>query len=130
MPCALASAIASDAARRHAAVIVVRATTSRLIGFDGEEAFRTWSETDGLYGSRHFARQVAGTAPVHVLRAVIVLDMVETMRATEGLSNQAPSSPGMRSNRFNVNGPTRSVTRTACRTRTGASPVVSPVHRA
>ncbi|XP_036363394.1 glutaminyl-peptide cyclotransferase isoform X2 [Octopus sinensis] len=30
-------------------------TTLQLIFFDGEEAFKTWTETDSLYGSRHLA---------------------------------------------------------------------------
>src|ERR1043166_1148126 len=30
----------------------------QLVFFDGEEAFETFSETDGLYGSRHFAKQL------------------------------------------------------------------------
>lgn len=28
----------------------------RLIFFDGEEAFKTWSKSDSLYGSRHLAQ--------------------------------------------------------------------------
>ena len=31
-----------------------------LVFFDGEEAFEQFSETDGLYGSRYFARQLEG----------------------------------------------------------------------
>jgi len=29
-----------------------------LIFFDGEEALQQWSDTDGLYGSRHFAEEI------------------------------------------------------------------------
>src|SRR5437764_2936153 len=29
-----------------------------LVFFDGEEAFENFSETDGLYGSRHFAAEL------------------------------------------------------------------------
>jgi len=32
-----------------------------LAFFDGEEAYENFSETDGLYGSRYFARQLEGT---------------------------------------------------------------------
>lgn len=28
-----------------------------LIFFDGEEAFKEWSDTDSLYGSRHLAKK-------------------------------------------------------------------------
>ncbi|KAI7823319.1 hypothetical protein BC939DRAFT_528997 [Gamsiella multidivaricata] len=34
-------------------------TTLQLIFFDGEEAFKIWSATDSLYGSRHLAEQWA-----------------------------------------------------------------------
>lgn len=30
-----------------------------LIFFDGEEAFKTWSKTDSLYGSRHLAEKMS-----------------------------------------------------------------------
>ncbi|KAJ3332959.1 hypothetical protein HDU76_012456 [Blyttiomyces sp. JEL0837] len=32
-------------------------TTLQLIFFDGEEAFKTWTATDSLYGSRHLAQK-------------------------------------------------------------------------
>ena len=31
--------------------------TLQFIFFDGEEAFRAWTSTDSLYGSRHLARK-------------------------------------------------------------------------
>jgi Zn-dependent M28 family amino/carboxypeptidase len=34
-----------------------------LVFFDGEEAFEQFSETDGLYGSRYFARQLQSAGP-------------------------------------------------------------------
>jgi len=48
-----------------------------LIFFDGEEAFVSYTATDGLYGSRHYARtitrrQSASQRP----RAMVVLDMI------------------------------------------------------
>ena len=47
-----------------------------LVFFDGEEAIKNWSSTDGLYGSRHFARRLAGDGMLRRVRAVIVVDMV------------------------------------------------------
>ena len=41
-----------------------------LAWFDGEEAFKTWSSTDGIYGSRHF---------VDRLKTENLLDEIETM---------------------------------------------------
>src|SRR5438046_7321528 len=45
-----------------------------LVFFDGEEAYDRFSETDGLYGSRHFAKQLEGSAKQ--FRAGILFDMV------------------------------------------------------
>ena len=44
--------------------------------FDGEEALGRWSETDGLYGSRHFTRRLADEGAQHQIKAVIVIDMI------------------------------------------------------
>jgi glutaminyl-peptide cyclotransferase len=46
-----------------------------LVFFDGEEAYDHFSETDGLYGSRYFARQLQGTR-VKQFRGGILFDMV------------------------------------------------------
>lgn len=48
-----------------------------LVFFDGEEAFETFSETDGLYGSRHYVKSVV-QAPGSRLRpkAVVILDLL------------------------------------------------------
>ena len=47
-----------------------------LVWLDGEEAFRAWSATDSLYGSRHLAEkwQKDGTLPK--IRAFLLVDMV------------------------------------------------------
>jgi glutaminyl-peptide cyclotransferase len=47
-----------------------------LVFFDGEEALQQWSATDGLYGSRHMAEQLAADGRLKKLRAVILVDMV------------------------------------------------------
>ncbi len=44
-----------------------------LVFFDGEEAYDQFSETDGLYGSRHFAKNLGSTKQ---FRGGIVFDMV------------------------------------------------------
>ena len=46
-----------------------------LVFFDGEEAYDRFSETDGLYGSRYFARQLQGSG-VKQFRGGILFDMV------------------------------------------------------
>jgi len=47
-----------------------------LVFFDGEEALQRWSATDGLYGSRHFAQELAFQHLKGRVKAVIVVDMI------------------------------------------------------
>jgi glutaminyl-peptide cyclotransferase len=47
-----------------------------LVFFDGEEAVENFSETDGIYGSRHFARELGQSASAKSFRAGILFDMV------------------------------------------------------
>src|SRR6266568_2792526 len=47
-----------------------------LVFFDGEEAYENFSETDGLYGSRYFARQLADAKTGKRFRGGILFDMV------------------------------------------------------
>src|SRR5881394_133380 len=46
-----------------------------LVFFDGEEAYDHFTETDGLYGSRYFARQLQGSSAKQ-FRGGILFDMV------------------------------------------------------
>lgn len=52
------------------------APKATLVFFDGEEAYETFSETDGLYGSRHFAGQLAAQGKMKQYRGGILFDMV------------------------------------------------------
>jgi Zn-dependent M28 family amino/carboxypeptidase len=47
-----------------------------LAFFDGEEALVRWSNTDGLYGSRHMANGLFKTGDLARVKAMILLDMV------------------------------------------------------
>jgi glutaminyl-peptide cyclotransferase len=47
-----------------------------IVFFDGEEAFEEFSETDGDYGSRYFAKQLAENNAAKQFRGGILLDMV------------------------------------------------------
>jgi len=51
------------------------AAKAELVFFDGEEAYDHFSETDGLYGSRYFARQLPGSSAKQ-FRSGILFDMV------------------------------------------------------
>jgi glutaminyl-peptide cyclotransferase len=47
-----------------------------LVWFDGEEAFGEWSDTDGIYGSRHLARKWQADGTARRLKALINVDMI------------------------------------------------------
>ncbi len=47
-----------------------------LVWFDGEEAFREWSATDSLYGSRHLASKWSADGTLIRLKALINVDMI------------------------------------------------------
>jgi len=47
-----------------------------LVWFDGEEAFETWSDTDGTYGSRSLAQKWAREGFIGRIRALINVDMI------------------------------------------------------
>lgn len=48
----------------------------QLVFFDGEEAYENFSDTDGLYGSRYFAKQLASGQAAKQFRGGILFDMV------------------------------------------------------
>ena len=48
----------------------------QLVFFDGEEAVETFSDRDGLYGSRYFATDLTKTKTAQQFRGGILLDMV------------------------------------------------------
>jgi glutaminyl-peptide cyclotransferase len=47
-----------------------------LVFFDGEEAFENFSNTDGIYGSRHFAHELHQDGSAKSFRGGILFDMV------------------------------------------------------
>ena len=47
-----------------------------LVFFDGEEAIKNFSATDGLYGSRHFAKELVQNGSAKQFRGGILFDMV------------------------------------------------------
>lgn len=50
--------------------------TFKFVFFDGEECFNEYGANDGLFGSKHYARQVKEQNLIRQCRAVIILDMV------------------------------------------------------
>jgi len=63
-----------------ARVLAARSETPRytlwFVFFDGEEAFVSWSATDGKYGSRHMVERLERDGQLSRIRAVILLDMI------------------------------------------------------
>ncbi|MBI4609908.1 MAG: M28 family peptidase [Candidatus Rokubacteria bacterium] len=47
-----------------------------VVFFDGEEAWREWSATDGIYGSRHMVSELRRSGDLARLKAVVVVDMI------------------------------------------------------
>jgi glutaminyl-peptide cyclotransferase len=47
-----------------------------LVFFDGEEALKTWSATDSLYGSREMAMQLSSKGQLPDIKAMINVDMI------------------------------------------------------
>lgn len=61
-----------------------------LVFFDGEEAYEAFSETDGLYGSRYFAKELAAQGKAKAFRGGIVFDMVGDRSLTITLPPDSP----------------------------------------
>jgi glutaminyl-peptide cyclotransferase len=57
---------------RHRAI----ATKIEIVFFDGEEAVENFSGTDGIYGSRHFAGDLAANKQTNRFRGGVLLDMI------------------------------------------------------
>ncbi len=47
-----------------------------LVWFDGEEAFGEWSDTNGIYGSRHLADKWSRDGTISRIQALINVDMI------------------------------------------------------
>ncbi len=62
----------------------------QLIFFDGEEAFVRFTTTDGLYGSRHFAKQLRASNGAKQFRGGILFDMVGDRSLTITLPPDSP----------------------------------------
>ena len=62
-----------------------------LVFFDGEEAYEHFSENDGLYGSRYFARQIADSKTAKQFRGGILFDMVGDSSLNITLPTDSPS---------------------------------------
>lgn len=66
--------------------------TLQFIFFDGEEAFRSWTSTDSIYGARHLAEKLS-TNEVEVDREVFVkeLDTIDLMVLLDLIGTATPT---------------------------------------
>ena len=61
-----------------------------LVFFDGEEALQQFSETDGLYGSRHYATQLRDSGRAAQFKLAVVWDMIGDRNLTVTLPLDSP----------------------------------------
>jgi glutaminyl-peptide cyclotransferase len=67
------------------------AQKAELVFFDGEEAYEAFSQTDGLYGSRYFAKDLAAQGKTKQFRGGLLLDMVGDRSLTITLPPDSPA---------------------------------------
>src|SRR5438874_6915137 len=67
------------------------AAKTELVFFDGEEAFENFTETDGLYGSRHFADELRNSKQPKLFRGGMLFDMVGDKSLTVTLPPASPA---------------------------------------
>ncbi len=61
-----------------------------LVFFDGEEALQQFTETDGLYGSRHYAAQLRDSGRAAQFKFAVVWDMIGDRNLTVTLPLDSP----------------------------------------
>ena len=77
-----------------ARVLVMKPELARkveLVFFDGEEAFEDFSDTDGIYGSRHFAQELMNDGSAKSFRGGMLFDMVGDKELDITLPPNSPS---------------------------------------
>lgn len=67
------------------------ASQVELVFFDGEEAFQQFSESDGTYGSRHYANELNTSGRNRQFQFAILWDMIGDKDLTITLSPDSPS---------------------------------------
>jgi glutaminyl-peptide cyclotransferase len=65
-----------------------------LVWFDGEETIEAWTETDGLYGSRHLVEKWQKDGTLKQIRALILTDMIGD--ADLNIERDTTSSPELK----------------------------------
>lgn len=67
------------------------AVKTELVFFDGEEAYEAFSDTDGLYGSRYFAKQLVAENRIKQFHGGMLFDMVGDRSLTITLPPNSPA---------------------------------------
>ncbi|XP_037933884.1 glutaminyl-peptide cyclotransferase isoform X2 [Teleopsis dalmanni] len=78
-----------------------------LIFFDGEEAFKEWSNTDSIYGSRHLAKQLATprslidwSRNIDKIEVLVLLDLIGA--ANPKFYSFYPNTNGLHNSLYNI----------------------------
>jgi len=71
-----------------------------LVFFDGEEAVRTWSDTDSVYGSRHLVEKLSESGELSRIKALILVDMIGNAQLR--IPRESNSTPWLTDLVFNV----------------------------
>jgi glutaminyl-peptide cyclotransferase len=61
-----------------------------LVFFDGEEAFGEYDQTDGLYGSRYYAKELRDSGRSNQFKGAIIWDMIGDRELTITLPHDSP----------------------------------------
>ncbi len=78
------------------------ASKVELVFFDGEEAYEAFTDSDGLFGSRYFAKQLVAQDKAKMFRGGILFDMVGDKSLTITLPPDSP--PQLASGIFSSSG--------------------------
>lgn len=91
VPCAMILDLAKAFDHLLAQRQVASNVTLQLIFFDGEEAFKEWSATDSLYGSRHLAAKMQSRPHPHrEHRHMTEIDAIETFLLLDLIGARQP----------------------------------------
>lgn len=76
VPCAMLINIAHVMAEHFKPLKSRNDISIKLIFFDGEEAFKTWTATDSIYGARHLAEKWENENFLHRIDMMMLLDLL------------------------------------------------------
>lgn len=76
VPCAMLINLAHVMSNYLSQVKSKNDVSIKLVFFDGEEAFKTWTATDSIYGARHLAEKWQDEVFLHRIDMLVLLDLL------------------------------------------------------